>query len=336
MNPDSNPVNVNAGGVPPAAPAAHRASSGEYTSNPFLISTKGLVLTLQNNPVPVLLSGFVGVAAIIVLYILMMITGLAGGSSPNVALLILFVLAMAVVGVVTVGAFLAIAAASARKEAIGTKEAFQRGFSKFFPLLGLTLLIVLMYIGGGIVFGLLSTALRSVPAVGIILALVGIVAIFYLSGRLMLAVVAMFEEDLGPVKALKRSAELTKGHVMEMLGASFAGSLMASQGLLAIAASLAPLVGRYNELKSLKESGAPKPKMHWLNWGLPVLMIVLIGGYFALITMAAVNSRDKLQNTNPYDFNNSQFESDFESDFNNFNSEDFDSSDFNSDFDSAE
>ncbi len=103
-------------------------------------------------------------------------------------------------------------------------------------------------------------------------------------GRTLLAPVAFFEENLGPVDALKRSFELTKGHVLELLGALFAGSLLTGgNGLLAPAASLAPIVGRYEDLVALKKSGAPKPPIHWWNYVLPILTVVAIVLYIILI-----------------------------------------------------
>ncbi len=240
----------------PSGAASTQAT--DYISNPFLNAARGLVAILKSNPVPVMLAGLWFIVGYIGFIILVAISRKV---LPVPLTLLFSLIGFIVAWMVIYGAYIDIAARSAADEAITTKQAFSKGFKKTLPLLALTILS-----GLAITFGLI---LLIIPGV-IILA------------RISLAPLAMFEENLGVIASMKRSAELTKGHVNEMLGALFATMLMGSQGLLIGAISLAPLVGRYHDLKALKESGAPKPKVHWLNYSY-LLLIVFIALYFLLV-----------------------------------------------------
>ncbi len=151
-----------------------------------------------------------------------------------------------IIGTALNGMFYVIASASIRGEKVGLNESLGKAFKKVIPL---------------IIIGVLTFL-----AIGIGLVLL-IIPGLYLLGRFALSAIILFEEDLGPIAAIKRSFELSKGHSLEILSALLAGSLLTGGGgLLSPATIVAPLVGRYKELKSLKQNNTPKPAIHWLNW----------------------------------------------------------------------
>lgn len=288
--------------LPPSAAAAGD-SKEEYKSNPFLNSLRGLVLILKVNPVATLLSGLLGLIIFVGGYFLFL--GVGALLHNVIALVVLGILAFVLMLVFT-GACLAIAGASARNEVISFGEAFGKAGRKLLPLIVLGILV-----GLGSLVGLI---LLITPGV-----------IFF--ARASLASLVLFEEDLGPVAAIKRSMSLTKGHVNEMLGAIFASQLISGgqQGLLLGAIGVAPLVGRYQDLRQLQDSGAEKPKVHWLNYSYLFGIILGLGIVAALalvtyngIQQQAKNTYNKVnsQDSNSYDSGNLQYTSPSDPNFN--------------------
>lgn len=99
-----------------------------------------------------------------------------------------------------------------------------------------------------------------------------------------LAGFTMVAENLGPVDSMKRSKELVKGHMAETLGilsvptavniitiVPFIGPIIST--LFGLGYSAAPAI-RYLQLSELKSSGAPAPKVHWLNYAAIVLAVI--------------------------------------------------------------
>jgi uncharacterized membrane protein len=122
----------------------------------------------------------------------------------------------------------AIAAASVKKQTISFKQSIKLSIKKFFPLVCLIILV------GPI--SLIGLVLLIIPGVIII-------------ARASLAILVMFTENVGPIKALKRSFALTKGRTIEMIGSFFAGYLFSGGFLLAPAVTVAPFVGRYEDIR---------------------------------------------------------------------------------------
>lgn len=256
----------------PVAPLAETSSPlGEYTSNPFLNAVRGLVLTLDTNPVAALLTGFIGAIGLVLAYLVGVIVGISGSSPALVA--VIGVLA-GIWYILSLGAFYSIGAQSAIGQKITTSKAYASSLKKFLPFIALNIIIVLV--------AFIGTLLLIIPGV-----------IFM--ARSSLAAIIMFSENVGPITALKRSFKLTKGHVNEMLGAMFAGAFIGESyySLLFGAVSVSPLVGRYHDLKALEVSGNVKPKTHWLNYLylLGIVAVALIAGLFAFGIFNGLNSK---------------------------------------------
>ncbi len=254
-----------------AAPAPQASGSAEYSdyiSNPFLNSVRGLVLMLKVNPVAIMLSGLVALLAIFALFIVQFILAFATRNSGGGSAIISIVgfLAVLVGTLLLFGSYNVIAGRSAREQKVTVKESYAIAFKRFIGALALLIIIV--------VLSVLTSILLVLPGI-------------YFAARASLAFFVFYEEDLSAVKALKRSFELTKGHAIEMLGAVVASALLGGgSGLLSGAISLSPLVGRYHDLKQLKESGAPKPKVHYLNWLTVIFITIFFVGYVAVVALA--------------------------------------------------
>ncbi len=267
METASQPVNT-ASYSPPSTASAGLAPpvSDEYISNPFLNTVRGLVLILKANPTSAMLSGLIGLLLIGAGELIYFVT-IVALKSP--ALAVIFFIALTLLYIIPIGTYYVIAGTSARGETITTGEAYRRSISKLLPLIGLC------FISG--ILTLVGFVLLIIPG------------IIFMS-RNSLSPLVMFEEDLGPIAAIKRSLSLTKGHVNEMLGALFASLFIGGggYGLLFGAITVAPLVGRYHDLRQLKESGAAKPSTHWLNYTY-LLVILLFAGGIGLAIFSAHN-----------------------------------------------
>lgn len=269
---------------PPAQPSSSNSSHAadpytNYMSNPFLNSIRGLVLALRFNPTPSLLSGliglFVGIGVLAISMILAIVVHIN-------ALAYLGMVLGSVVLILSKGAYYVIAGSSAREEGVTTKQAFSKSAKKFLPFVGLNLLYSLITVIGFVFL--------IVPGI-IILA------------RGSLSALVLFEENLGPIQALKRSFALTKGHVTEMIGAMFASGFLGRGGLLMGVIGIAPLVGRYHDLRNLEQvSNATKPKVHWLNYLAYVVFILTIVGIALLVVLALKANPNKLTNSTNFTY----------------------------------
>lgn len=264
----------------PAIPAgnASAAAVADYVSNPFLITVRGLILMLKVNPVSTLLSGLAGLCLLFGLYVLSLIGVTITGSA---ALGIIVGIFAVFASLIPFGAYLVIGSRSAREETVTTTEALGTATQK------LIILIALGFMCIGVVF--LGLLLFIIPGI-------------YLLGRLSLSGLIIFEEGVGALEAMKRSFALTQGHVVEVLASSIASAAIfgGGYGLLFGASTVAPIVGRYHDLKALKQSGAAKPPVHWLNYLLLALPVILIVG-FGILTATVLHSAKSTIDQNPYD-----------------------------------
>ena len=147
------------------------------------------------------------------------------------------------------------------------KEAWKITLSKFWTIVATDAIIFLKIFGGLLLF--------IVPGVRAML-------------RYSIVHIFIYDKNVKASEAVEMSKELTKGHLMEILGMSFAS------GIIPIVGGLMGIGGQaiiYKQLSELKASGSPKPPMHWLNYlafiviGIIlfiVLLIILIIGGLAL------------------------------------------------------
>lgn len=307
------PEPVSAPSPPPAAPGSNYSqplapqpegssvpAAEPYVSNPFLVTTEGLIKILKVNAVPILLSAFylLIITVIFTAGSLALFDGIVEGLALFLVFLILFP--------AFAGMFYVIAGASARGEAVTLNQALGRSMSRLLPFI--LLLIIMSFL----------------TIVGLILL---IIPGLYILGRISLAPVVFFEENKGPIEAIQRSFELTKGHALEVLSALLAGGIITGNStLLGFAGSIAPLVGRYVGLDNLKKTGAPKPQVHWMNFVLPFLVVIFTVGYFALLALPFLAS-DKGYNDS-YNQSDYPYQSDFNSDTRNNYQTDFNDTQF--------
>lgn len=248
----------------------------DYVSNPFLVGFRTLIETLKTNPVPVLLTPLVFVAGIFIAAIVSGIfssTKTIAGTILGIVLVAVFYLA---IFPVLIGMYYSIASHSHKDEKISTKEALLDGFKKALPMLGLIIMCCIL--------GAIGLVLLIVPGV-----------IFLV--RASLASVVIYEEDLGVFAAIGRSFALTKGHFFETLGALIAGGILGSNGLLPLYFGTTQMVGRYRDYKALLDTGAAKPKVHWLNYFIVLIVLAFIALYVGLIALVA-GSASKLEKSN--------------------------------------
>lgn len=250
--------------VPPNTPPSQQpyASIDPYVSNPFLASVDGLKRILDSNASSILLATFVSYSALAILYALAIVLPIVG------------ILLLIIASIVFFGAYFSIAASSTTGDPIKLSAAIGKSFSKILSLIALGFLLILILSVG--------FALLIFPGI-------------WLLGRIGLAPLVMFAENLGPIRSISRSFELTKGHVIEILGAYFAGLLLTfGYGLIGPAGQHGPLVERYRGLKQLKESQAGKPQTHWLNYLsllLPALMILSLVAVFMIAASSGLNRK---------------------------------------------
>ena len=264
----------------PASSAPAPAAPSEYISNPFLNSVRELVQMLKVNPVSVMLSGLVGLIVVIIFFIgqgILKAVANTGNTSSIIVVGLVSAFVLLVGFLVLCGSYNIIAGRSLRNEVVSVGESYRVASKR---IVNYTVLFIIYWV----LTGLLS----------ILVLLPGI----YFATRASLAFFVFYEENLGPWASIKRSFSLTSGHFEEMFAAIIASSLLGGgSGLLSGAISLSPLVGRYHDLKNLKESGAEKPKVHYLNWVLTILALLFVFVYIG-IAFLAVRSHSAFNPTN--------------------------------------
>lgn len=259
---------------PVPAPAA-----GAYESNPFrpLVAVLGKTLTL--NGISALQLGIVAVVVGVVGYFLgLLVAGLLGGLLHSViisvVLVIAVVLALLYFVLTVTAAVIKLIEDSSQGTAGGWRSYLSAGRPYALRLLGLG---ILMDLGIALAFVLLV-----IPG-------------FYVMGRWMLAPLVMVQENLGIRAALGRSWALTKGHIWEVLGSLMAGALLGSNGFLAPLVLPSALIGRYEQLRDLESGKVSKPKLHWLNWFMVLIIPVFFGGIIALGVLQGISDAQKNQ-----------------------------------------
>lgn len=170
-----------------------------------------------------------------------------------VSFALLFALAVAVVSVYVGGMLSFVALESEKGNKVTFRQAFDATSKRFWLLLGATLLAGLKILGWLLLF--------IVP---------GIIAMLRYS--LLSYVIMDGPAEENTVKASHdRVKQLTVGRLWEVLGVSITGFIPFIGTLF----STAGYAGLYTQLKVYTDSKNEKPKIHWLNYWLPVVIILL-------------------------------------------------------------
>lgn len=139
------------------------------------------------------------------------------------------------------------------------KEAWAASLSKFWIILGINVVVGLKVIGGLLLF--------VVPGIRAML-------------RYNMVHLFIFDQDTGIKESITRSKALTKDHLIEIFGMTFAA------GIIPIVGGLMAIGGQsvmYPQLTQLKSTAHSKPPVHWLNY----LAFIVFGGLFAFIVLIA-------------------------------------------------
>jgi len=187
-------------------------------------------------------------------------SGLGSVSASAVQSLVAWVL-----GVVATGLLTVVMGQAVLGRRVTASQAWDRTRSRFWPLLGLTLLVsvvegLLVVVGLGVAV-LVGWALTSASTglgvgVGILLGIAALVLVVWVSIRLLLAPVALMLEAAGVVTSMRRSWTLVQGAWWRTFGIYLLGSILAGivSSVLAVPFTL---VGAILSLGSLQNGTLP-------------------------------------------------------------------------------
>lgn len=253
-----------------------------YTSNPFTASAVGLGKALLVNPVSSLLIAVLPIVLVFIIGLLIGVFSAASRGNTGLSLLISIV-GFAGITVILVRSFagsMFILKASRDNEEISASDAMNKQGSRFTGRLILVhVMEIVLLLSLMVVTYLIASAAKSV---GPVIALVVLLCIYWLMARLSLAHIVVVNEDVSAVQGLKRSWNITKGHVIEMIGVSVAQTFISGFGLASIVGSVAGLSTRYEQITDYKAAGQSKPAVHWLNW----FVVIIIGIFMAIYALA--------------------------------------------------
>jgi hypothetical protein len=110
-----------------------------------------------------------------------------------------------------------------RRKPVNLVDGLKIALGRFFPLIGIILLIMLALFGLGLLFGIVAGAFATLPGLAPkiltpILVFLTFVPYFMLIIMWSVARPACVVERLGPLRSLRRSRELTRGHRWKILG----------------------------------------------------------------------------------------------------------------------
>lgn len=135
------------------------------------------------------------------------------------------------------------------------KQAWDATIHKFWTILGITIVVGLKVLGGFLLF--------IIPGVRAGL-------------RYNMVYMFVFDHNLGVRDSISKSKELTKDHLIEVLGMTFAS------GVIPFVSSIMAVGGQsimYKQLTDLKSTPHEKPAVHWLNY----LIFIVFGTLFMFI-----------------------------------------------------
>jgi len=175
---------------------------------------------------------------------------------------VLVVLVVALfIGTVFSGFTAFVALSTANNKTVTLEETFRAVFHKFWTILGINFVVFLKIFGGFLLF--------IVPGIRASL-------------RYNMVLFPVFDKDAKAKEAIKTSKLITKNHLIEVFGMTFAS------GLIPLVGGLMQVGGQtimYPQLRDLQASGAAKPKVHWLNY-IGFILFGLLFGFVSLILLA--------------------------------------------------
>ncbi len=274
------PSPVQSASAPEAATTVSAPASSNYHSNPFTASLHQLSIILKVNPVSTLTLGFLMLAIIVAgAFASGFLSAVIPGVIGKVVLIVLFVILYLLVVLRFAAASLYIHTASRNNETINAREAVKAVAKQHYA----TFLLTVLASGILIVIGFIALIIPGL----------------FLMGRLLLAPYVAMNEGLGVGGSLKKSWALSSGHWFEVISAGVASLFLLPNGLLTFVGVQSGLASRYFEISELKNTGAAKPKMHWMNVVLPVILIVGLALYYGFI-YSTLRSSSKLGRCNNY------------------------------------
>ncbi len=243
-----------------------------YISNPFKVIFKGFdALFKHNQTMTLVLFAFAFAGTL-----LQFIPGSGGGgrsSSPAatntgsgtefgaelifaaVVIVVVMLLVMAIaaaMGTIYNGAVSYVILQTINKKTATFSETMNAVFKKFWTIFWTSVIVTLKVLGGFLLF--------IVPGIRASL-------------RYKMVLLPIFDEDATAKQAIAKSKLLAKDHLIEIFG------MLTAAGIIPIIGPIFEIGGQvvmYPQLKELKASGAPKPKVHWLNYLGIVLFLVLL------------------------------------------------------------
>lgn len=148
---------------------------------------------------------------------------------------------------------------TSRQKTVTFAEAWKASLNKFWTLLGINIIVGLKVIGGLLLF--------IVPGIRAAL-------------RYNMVHIHVFDQNTGVSDSIDRAKLLTKDHLIEVLGMTFAA------GIVPIVGNIMAVGGQsimYSQLMTLKSSAHEKPPVHWLNY-----LVFIIIGVFLLLAILAI------------------------------------------------
>jgi hypothetical protein len=150
---------------------------------------------------------------------------------------------------------------------VSTSDVWRRARGRFWPLLGVTLLVSLvlgLVVAGGLGIAILIGVLVGQAdttigvLVGVVLGIVALVASVWLYVKLLLSPVALVLEGVGPITAIRRSYRLVEGAWWRTFGIHLLAAVIGAVVAQVITVPFS-LVGSFISVSSAGSSGVPDP-----------------------------------------------------------------------------
>ncbi len=155
---------------------------------------------------------------------------------------------------------------TSKGESTGFSESMKVVWSKFWTILRVEISVFFRILGG--------TLLLIIPGIRAAL-------------RYDMVLFPVFDENASAKQAVAKSKAVTKKHLIEIFGMSFASSLIPIIGQVMHVGGQSIM---YPQLVALNKSGAAKPKVHWLNYlafFLVLGVLIFVSAIVSLVVLVA-------------------------------------------------